>query len=162
MEWKGSLELMEFWGYLQHESPRGTAVVAAAFFAERLGKILVATESRSFSDKIDDAASVNLITSNEREDLHVIRKLRNAFAHDLRQTDFDGPKAAQVESLRTWQIISSALPQYRTLFPTARDRVLYVSASLAIRLTKRTLPRVQTRPEPDVCDFDAFPRVTDR
>ena len=86
---KGNPTVEEFWGFLKGESPRCVAIVSAAFFDETLGRLLGDTRGRRFRDRIDEAAEFGLLTDNERHDLHVLRELRNDFAHDLRTNAFD-------------------------------------------------------------------------
>jgi hypothetical protein len=50
----------------------------------------------SFSAKIDIALGFSLITPNHAKDLHIIRRIRNEFAHSISAIHFDSP---QVERL---------------------------------------------------------------
>ena len=92
-----------------------------AYIDGKLGELLNRTEDQ-FEEKIERAWNANLITANERYDLHEIRKLRNS-TEDMRQ---------QVDNLKTWQI---AQGQYADLLPDTKDRLLYVGLSPASRET---------------------------
>jgi hypothetical protein len=99
MRFKGSQEFEEFWGQLQDESSRGLSIVVAAFFDEKLGSML-GQPNGTFHSRINNALAAGVLTQNECHDLHVIRDLRNAFAHNLRDNYFDIPKSQKVDSLR--------------------------------------------------------------
>jgi hypothetical protein len=161
MVFKGSPAFEEFWSLLEEESPRGLAVVIAAFFDEKLG-VMLGQLRGSFDSRINTALAVGLLTRNEYDDLHEIRKLRNAFAHDLRSKDFDAAKCQQVNALRTWVIAVGKLPAYEELFPTAKDRLLYVAGVFAVRLNNRALKTNGPLPEPQFLDSAAWPPVTSR
>jgi hypothetical protein len=162
MRFKGSPEFEEFWGYLEDESPRGVAVVVAAFFDEKLGVLLGQAQNKSFSVRINEALAQGWLTPNEHDDLHTIRGLRNSFAHNLRANEFDAAKTQQVDGLKTWQVAVGELPQYEDLLPTVKDRLLYVAGVIAVRLNRRTSPGAGPLPEPSVLDTTAWPPVTSR
>lgn len=94
-----------FYDMLVHESERGSAIVSAAIMDDALGQLLKArlvpsTEKHdelfkgpyapldNFSAKIDFAYRVGLIGVKQRSSMHLIRKLRNDFAHSSMQVDF--------------------------------------------------------------------------
>jgi hypothetical protein len=160
MRFKGAPEYEEFWSFLEDETSRGLAVVVAAYFDEKLGSMLGKPKA-SFAVRINDALANNLITQNECDDLHVMRSLRNSFAHKLRAKDFDPAMQQEIDGLKTWQIAVGELPTYEELFPTARERLLYVAATLAVRLIHRAI-RNDPLPEPGFLDPIAWPPVSDR
>ena len=159
MRFKGSLEFEEFWSLLESESPRGRTVVVAAYFDEKLGDLLD-RQGKSFVSRINNALADGLLTQNEHDDLHEIRKLRNDFAHNLRDNSFDVAKSQRVNSLKTWAIAVSRMPHYAELFPTANDRLLYVAAVFAVRLNHRPSRTGSPLPEPELWDTSAWPPVT--
>jgi hypothetical protein len=88
----------QFYEQLSSESDRGSAIVGAALIEEALEKklkaLLIASVERddelfknsysplrSFSAKIDVAYRTGLISPKVRKSLHIIRDLRNDFAH---------------------------------------------------------------------------------
>jgi hypothetical protein len=159
MRFKGSPEFEEFWSYLETESPRGMAVVVAAYFDERLGSMLARVQNKSFAVRINEGLAQGWLTQNEHDDLHVIRGFRNSFAHDLRAKNFDAAKAQQINALKTWMVAVGELPQYGDLFPTAQDRLLYVAGVISVRLNHRTAGGGPL-PEPSILDLIAWPPVT--
>ena len=84
---------------------RAAAIVAGADLEEALGgvlgglmvpgrrseKLLGGTELRTFALRIDLAFSLGLISDDERGDLHVVRKVRNHFAHE-KECSFEDQK----------------------------------------------------------------------
>lgn len=159
MEYKGNSNVEELSALLKDESPRCAVIVSAAFFDETLGDKLGDTTERPFAARIDDAFNWALLTPNERDDLHTLRKLRNKFAHDLRVKDFDAASAAIVASLKLWQTASTALP-ISEVIKTTLHQLLYVVGIIAFRLQRRTKQQVGPLPEPPVADIDEWPPVT--
>lgn len=89
---------------LVNESDRGCALMAAAYLDERLKELLkrFMVEDRasvrmlefegafgSFSSRINGAYCLGLIPKNVQRDLHILRKVRNEFAHKFEQIGFD-------------------------------------------------------------------------
>lgn len=89
---------------LNAESARGKVLVSTGFLEEQLKEILVAhflecpeagelveggsAPLATLSARISACYVLGLITKNEHDDLQIIRKIRNDFAHDL-HTTFD-------------------------------------------------------------------------
>ena len=88
----------EVWELLKKESVRGTVIVACAFIEDQLEELvksrLIVCEKKkdylfdgtnapigSMSAKIDLAFRTGCIGAKIRESLHILRKLRNDFAH---------------------------------------------------------------------------------
>ena len=101
MQFKGTHEFEEFWSYLCDETPRGLAVVIAAYFDEKLGVVFPAAKNKRFGGRIRDALLAGLICRSEHDALQIIRGLRNSFAHEIRSKDFDADKTAKINSLET-------------------------------------------------------------
>jgi hypothetical protein len=96
----------QFYEQLRVESERGSAIVGAVFIEEALEKMLKAlliapagkddelfnssySALRSFSAKIDVAYRTGLISPRVQKSLHIIRDLRNDFAHLSLQINFE-------------------------------------------------------------------------
>jgi hypothetical protein len=118
LEFKGNAVVEEFSSLLKGESPRCVAIVCAAFFDETLGVLLGDKQDRAFFDRIIDARDFGLLTSDEHDDLQVLRQLRNHFAHRLKARSFDSSKAKMVDSLKLWRTASSQIQKYKQLFPS--------------------------------------------
>lgn len=161
MEFKGHPAVEELSTLLRGESPRCAVIVAAAYFDETLAGLLVDTRNRSFYARIDDALEWGLLTPNEHADLHVLRELRNGFAHDLRIKDFDLSSGARAASLATWRVASAARSLERVL-QTPLGQLLFVVGVIAFRLHKRNKPTEKSGPlpEPPMTDFASWPPVT--
>src|SRR5262249_12667018 len=136
MEFKGSPEFVEFWELLKNESARCVVIVVAAFFDEKLGTLLGQGKG-SFDSRINNALAVGMLSQNEHNDLHEIRKIRNVFAHNLRTNSFDAHKSKEINSIKTWNIAVGEWPEHAEWFPTPKERFLYVAAVLAFRLNHR-------------------------
>jgi DNA-binding MltR family transcriptional regulator len=101
-------EVIEFRCSLSEESDRGCALMAAAYLEYELEKLIesILIEDKNiskklfsgtgclatFSSKIDLAYMLGLISSDIRSDLHILRKIRNEFAHDPEKFGFERDK----------------------------------------------------------------------
>lgn len=99
-----TLAALRFRRALRDETDRGAALYAAAFLEDRLGLLLrsffVQREGAAdglltgtgglstFSARIDLAMLLGLASGSTRRDLHLIRKIRNDFAHSPQAIDF--------------------------------------------------------------------------
>lgn len=98
--------LLKFYRQLREESVRGSAIVGAALIDDALEQMLkalmIASDQKddelfngsyaplsSLSAKIDIAYRTGLISPKVRASLHIIRKLRNEFAHVSLQINFE-------------------------------------------------------------------------
>jgi DNA-binding MltR family transcriptional regulator len=84
---------------------RAAAITAAAVLSDLLYLILLArmlkddrivahtlgSETFSLTVRIDVCYGLGLISEKERRDLHLIRKIRNAFAHSRKAVSFEDP-----------------------------------------------------------------------
>lgn len=101
-------ETFEFRHTLNHESDRGCALMAASYLDEQLKLLLEENlvENKkiadglfdfngaigTFSSRIDMSYMMGLLPESVRKDLHLIRKIRNEFAHNPQPMDFDTQK----------------------------------------------------------------------
>lgn len=163
VQFKGHPNVEELSDLLKEESSRCAVIVSAAFFDDTLATLMEDTVERSFFVRINDALAWGLLTQNEHDDLHTLRKLRNDFAHDLRVKDFDANASATVAALNLWTTASSALSLGRVI-TTTLEQLLYVVGVIAFRLQHRTKPTAKTGPitEPPIMNVGEWPLVTDR
>lgn len=100
-------EFMDFKTSLIQESDRGSVLMAAAFIEDKLGCLLesyfIENEKvckqllngngalATFSSKIDLTFLLGLIPKNIFDDLHILRKIRNDFAHTASKISFKTP-----------------------------------------------------------------------
>lgn len=98
-------EVVEFRCSLSQETDRGCALMAAAYLEYELEKLIksnlvndkkvlkVLFSSNgylaTFSSKIDLAYMLGLISPDVRSDLHILRKIRNEFAHNPESFGFE-------------------------------------------------------------------------
>lgn len=108
MDDEDSKYFSEFLAEFQKESDRGAALVGAALLDARLERILRAhfVEGKSakelleggnaplasFSARIKCCHALGLITSHEKNDIDLIRAIRNEFAHQEHGLSFEGTK----------------------------------------------------------------------
>jgi hypothetical protein len=156
MEFKGNKNVEELSDLLKDESPRCAVIVAAAYFDEKLAEKLGDTTERSFAARINDALAWSLLTQNEHDDLHVLRKLRNDFAHDLRVKDFDANSSEMVAALKLWTTGKSDL-NVEDSIKTAQLMLRWVVFVIACRLERRTKQKIGPLPEPPTTDIDEWP-----
>ena len=110
------MDILEFRRTLVKETDRGCALACTSYLDSELRKLiashLVNDEKltanlfdgngplSSFSARIDVACGLGLIAANLRRDLHLIRKVRNIFAHQAGQVNFDdkaiAPRCAEL------------------------------------------------------------------
>jgi predicted RNase H-like HicB family nuclease len=128
-------EGVDFFLTLARESDRGCALVAAAFLEDRLGILLSRAmvsdraaadllEDRgplgTFSSRIDAAYGFGLIGPHTRSDLHIVRRIRNDFAHELSVKGFDQESvAARCQALRCAKIRPDPDPRLRFIVAAA-------------------------------------------
>jgi hypothetical protein len=104
---KEIVELIKYYGIiLEKESIRGSAIICATFVEESLSIIIKAklappikkndelfdgaySPLGTFSAKIDLAYRLGLIDAKDRSSFHIIRKIRNEFAHSLNEMTFE-------------------------------------------------------------------------
>lgn len=90
----------------------------------------------SFSSKIDMAFRVGLISGKFARDLHIIRKIRNAFAHDIYGCSFDNGKVrSRVRELensvsRDWVDSKEKIGRDDDLLEGARGIFLFITGGM--------------------------------
>ncbi|MFH1195281.1 MAG: MltR family transcriptional regulator [bacterium] len=118
---------------LQEESPRAAVIIAGAYLDEQLrqlilgsfvnkskGEELVGSESKidrplsSFSSRINLAYCLGLIDKRTYDDLNIIRKIRNKFAHKLHHYSWNEPEIVNwCKTLKHSQMITKINPSIR-------------------------------------------------
>lgn len=150
-------QVEDYQGFLkefQNESPRAAVIVGAAFLDAQLRKLLanflidqkkavdelLGNEDKpdrplsAFSARIRAAYCLGLISKDERDDLHIIKRVRNRFAHRLHDLSFDDKEIVNwCNSLQIPKKLSMAIDSHRDLFVIA---VSMLSNQLALRALK--------------------------
>jgi len=99
-------EFLPYLDLLRKESPRGQVLISAGYLEEQLKQVLLAFMREdadstnlleggnaplgTLSSRIAACYALGLINEHERNDLTLIRKIRNDFAHDM-HTTFETP-----------------------------------------------------------------------
>jgi hypothetical protein len=141
-------ELSSFFSELQRETDRGLPLVSAALLDEKLLEALrsffcvgKATDRLllepnaplgTFSARIDACFALGLIDEHEYQEISLVRKIRNLFAHSRHGLSFSDEK---VTSLCTSLV--SPLPPDRSGNASARYRFINATVSLIVRLYYR-------------------------
>jgi DNA-binding MltR family transcriptional regulator len=141
-------------------SPRGAAMVAAAFLDEFLMKLLlhhmeIISDAEvsalfdpdrplgSFSSRIKLARALGICGPKTAHDLNLMRAIRNAFAHGLRKMNFETPEVRQL--LHSLHVVHDVEPgkrrRARTLFFEATAMLsTHLNEKGRIALTKKRVP----------------------
>jgi DNA-binding MltR family transcriptional regulator len=160
-------KLIPYLSELAGQTDRGCGIVAAAMLETVLERTLRKRfvdgsagalfvpygPLSSLSGKIDTCLALGLIVASEHRDLHVIRRIRNDFAHDLHKTSFDDePMKSQVNGL--------ALGVARLLGTQAKSTRKNFESAFAVLLgfLLQKLQKTATRPTPT----DHVPSMTER
>jgi hypothetical protein len=161
-----SAELDAFWKWLEPESPRGRVVVAAVYFEQLLKSKLGVTGNQDFYTSITQAFQKGLLTRDERDDLTILRRLRNQFAQFPSPAVFDAERTRDVDQLKLWIAATQRAPHLATLLSQPEQRWLYVAAAIDMRLRRRSLrlkrgkePQPGPLAEPPFDDAESWPAI---
>ena len=162
IELLGNTNVERLSSYLEDESPRCAVIVLGTFFEDWLKRTL--GKKKVFKKLIDLAADFGLLSPNEQNDLHVLRQLRNGFAHELGRRDFDADGVTQVEGLRIWQTAIEGDGVSEIENKDTRTKLVYVMGTIAFRIQRRKKQPTKTGPcaEPGLMDLGAWPPVVAR
>lgn len=139
-DWNG------FFEEIQKESPRAAIIISAAFMDEWLRELIVnfmvdskVVESllgqnrplSSFSSRISTAYCLGLISSDQYDDLILVRNIRNEFAHGMHGLSIDDPHIVKwCNELKIPKKISVETASHWFTFLTA---IAMLASQLAIR-----------------------------
>lgn len=160
-DWEG------FLNELQNETPRASVIVGAAFLDARLHELLsnfliedkravqdlLGSDKKAdrplsaFSARINAAYCLGLISQIERDDLHLIRRIRNRFAHRLHDLSFDDDEIINwCHSLKIPKnvLLPEISHSHRILFITG---VTLLAQQIALRALQASRKRLK-RPKP--------------
>ena len=135
----------EFFG---QETDRGAAVLAGSYAENLLGlylKLFMTDHSlnekifgahgslSSFSQRIDFAQAFGYLSKQQCADLHIVRKIRNHFAHHPKSASFtESPIREWASALST---ASSNSPEYTALTGVPRQRLPFILAIVLLIIT---------------------------
>ena len=139
-------EFIDFRKMFSQESDRGSALMSAAFIDDKLGQLIESNmvdnkKAReiifdnsgalgTFSGKINIAYLMGLIPKKINDDIQLIRKIRNDFAHNASYVTFDtGYIASRCHALKTHTWSKKETP--RTIFGSTSTSILsYINGRL--------------------------------
>ena len=152
LDWKG------FFNEIQNESERGAVIIAGAFLDAQLRNLLsksmindtkyvdklLGTDNdprgylSSFNSRILAAYCLELISKSMYDDLNLINRIRNPFAHKLHGFSFDDPKI--VKWCKSLNITKMQTDVSISQFPqTHRSMFILSVTTLAMRLALKTI-----------------------
>jgi DNA-binding MltR family transcriptional regulator len=121
--------LMEFRRSLRKETDRGCALMAAEYLSNELGILIrrcLVDDAKAcdalledangalatFSSRIEFSYLLGLVAPEARRELHLVRRIRNEFAHDYKPLDFNGDRIAnRCRELRAHVMIPADQPR---------------------------------------------------
>lgn len=151
------------WNFLltqfQKESDRAAVILVVSIIDENLQTLLksylVATPSSNdslfdsatsplsnFSSKIDIAHRIGLVSSKFARDLHIVRKIRNSFAHDIYGCNFENgsvlSRIRELENSFHKSIIDrmNSIERNDNLLDGVRGKFIYMTSAMIWNLTK--------------------------
>lgn len=149
-------EFVPFAQELHAESDRGMALSGTAYLDDRLGKLIqsyLTTDTKdvrliwdataplgTFSARIAMTRALGLISQKERDELNMLRKVRNLFAHNFKQKMDDPVVVSTMGNFReltnvTWSDMATLLDV--EFAETPRDRFFHAVMRLAHQLDVR-------------------------
>ena len=164
--------LQELMVSLAKETDRGAALMACAYLDNQLAELLkvrfVQVESLtktlidspggplgSFSVRIDVAYLSGVIPKSAHRDLHLLRKIRNEFAHNPTAITFQDPQLAS----RAKEL------EFDVLRPAASPRKKFDRAVMwlldMIAMHRRNLPRINECPSPNLSFIGSHMKIVD-
>lgn len=153
----GSKKEKDFWEInflveqFSKESDRAAVILVSSLLDELIGSLLksyfipnpnsedslfsnATSPLSNFSSKIDLAFRLGLISSKFARDLHIVRKIRNSFAHDLYNCNFNnGSVKSRINELENSVAISKNINNLNRpddLLKGARGMFLYITAHM--------------------------------
>lgn len=149
-----------FFEEFQNENPRGAVILAGAFFDAQLRELLskffvdekkevdelLGSEEKpdrplsSFGARIRAAYCLGLISRMEYDDLKMIQKIRNKFAHKMHGYSFNDPKIVSwCQELKLARMIGN-IDSSTYKLPTSHENLFVISVTmLAMWLAMKTL-----------------------
>jgi len=153
----------DFFEEFQGESPRAAVIISCAFLdsllrdlicsfmiddAKKVDELLGGEDGSeapisSFSARIKTAYCLGLVTKKEFDDLNLIRRIRNRFAHRLHGYSFENQEIIDwCNSLQTPIMFKEVLP---SVLKSYRDRYVFTVSMLVNQLGLRILSTQRKR-----------------
>lgn len=160
-----------FYEEFQNESPRAAVLIAGAFLDELLRDILssflisndkavnelLGTENNSDTALSSFAARIKLVyclgflSKDEYDDLLMIKKIRNKFAHKMHGYNFDNKEIVSFcSSLKTPLMFNQIIPSLETHYARFSITVSYLANQLGLRIFEAQQERRNSRAELEI------------
>jgi DNA-binding MltR family transcriptional regulator len=155
-------QVAEFLEELKSQTDRGTAIIAAAVLDDLLNQLLTArllnlgsdrhdslfdganAPLSSFSAKIEMCFAVGVISNSARLAMHLIREVRNEFAHRIEQIAFDHPTVANMVQTRILSELKKPGRSNRDLFIDSFTAVSFIIYGTLVAGDLRIKPLEET------------------
>jgi len=142
----------------QKESDRAAVILVSSIIDENLGALLkshlvpiptsednlfdnATSPLSTFSSKIDLCHRIGLISGKFARDLHVLRKIRNSFAHDLYGCSFEnGSVKSRIKELENSVVLSKSINSIERdddLLEGPRGMFLYISGAMIWEINEK-------------------------
>lgn len=154
-------QLAEFLEEFQRETDRAAAVLAVAYLDSRLEALLrvkfVAVPTfveelltgqgglSSFSARISVAYAVGLISLRAADDLHLVRRIRNDFAHRLHGLSFETQRVAS--RVTNFNILQALQDERGKAIPLPTDTRKRFNLAVALLLLNAIESRIRDLPK---------------
>jgi hypothetical protein len=125
-------EIQQFYRDMEQESDRCLSILIAAYFDEALGTLFGSNAPDGFNSRICAGLQRGMLTQEEHDDLHLIRRIRNEFAHEYLSKTFDQPKEGLIDQLKTVQCHKGVL--HTVGFNSAKNKLRYVAIAFCVRI----------------------------
>jgi len=151
----------EFLDEFRKETDRAAAVLGAAYLESRLEELLrakfVAVPKfvedlltgqgglSSFSSKISVAYAIGLISLHAAQDLHLVRRIRNKFAHHIHGISFETPNI--VSRVDNFHVLKALRNEQGEAIPQGTDRRKKFNVAVSILLLTAIESRIRDMPK---------------
>jgi hypothetical protein len=125
----------ELYQELNMTNDRAAAVLGISMLDKLLQELI--TDQNSFASRIVKAHKLELISQEQKEDLTILKDIRNKFAHDLQFHTFD-------HQLISTQCRKMSLPK-RFIYADSPPRELFISA-VTMLIYSLTIQTLQAKP----------------
>jgi hypothetical protein len=147
---------------LKSQTDRGTAIIAAAVLDDVLNQLLTARLIKlgsdrhdslfsrtnaplsSFSSKIEMCFALGVLSNEARLALHLIRDVRNEFAHRIEQIKFDHPAVATMIQTRVLSALKKPGRSNRDMFIDSFSAVAFIIYGSLVLADIRIRPLEET------------------
>lgn len=178
-QWKFNFLLEQF----KKESDRAAVILVASMIDELLGILLksylVAIPSAddalfdnatsplaTFSAKVDISYRIGLISGKFARDIHIVRKIRNSFAHDIYGCSFENgsvkSRIKELEKSMPYSVNITSEKRSDNLLEGDRGMFIYITGNMIWRLTSMINETMELKEAPMEWFYTFEPKRADK